>query len=794
MAQVSTVVAVPEQNVFAMNEQDAFSVELKAIGEQLQTLLPNESRETVDRCLDLYGRNEFVIMVAGEISVGKSSFLNALIGQSVLLTDTTETTAAITYLRTAEGVPGVRPDHVKITYRDGNVEWISMHDKKRLTAATTSLAGNMKAISRVRSAEVYFDPKTLSIPKGITIIDTPGLNGSDSHAELTHREMGLCHAAIFLLDATKFGTLSNQEEFAKLYRYAPEVLFVINKWDLVRSTGCNLQDVKKDTYFPKLGNWASRGEITDENIFVISGGEALETKARYAEKMRAMARLPKRQQKDVPYSACMPYRDNEYFFLESRLRELMADNKKVQMIRRRPLQTMLQLAIDCEGEYQDRSRKYLESCKELEEHIRLEAARIDAARDEAERVFNEVRDFAQRLVMREVKVYRQLIADASEKIESDVMDVIGNTSAGLLCTDAGQEKISAHVKTLVEQHYRKPVVERFSAFVDYIKSKLQSNATVNTDDGVSILTSESLANDIAQMDREKKAMERQIAASGTKREVILGQISKAKSAIKDADEQIKIVEEEEKEYCRLSNAYDAAVAEKMALGARPAAKRKYITKTVTVRKEGGWGRKALSFLTFGLVDDYYEEEEERTVEIRDDSAGKRWDEQYAEINGRVDAAKRRRDAAKPDYAHKTAWERTKQEQERILARSQDALRKNDEEVAAQRASLQRLGAGSAKKIVRDYWVKELPRIRQSFETAVQGFRGEIDLLLQNFWRQRADRIEKYVADMRVHERELDEQRKKESGDYKAIQDGLRLLARIKTVLESELNKLEKEGI
>ena len=167
MAQVSTVVAVPEQNVFAMNEQDAFSVELKAIGEQLKTLLPNESRETVDRCLDLYGRNEFVIMVAGEISVGKSSFLNALIGQSVLLTDTTETTAAITYLRTAEGVPGVRPDHVKITYRDGNVEWISMHDKKRLTAATTSLAGNMKAISRVRSAEVYFDPKTLSIPKGI---------------------------------------------------------------------------------------------------------------------------------------------------------------------------------------------------------------------------------------------------------------------------------------------------------------------------------------------------------------------------------------------------------------------------------------------------------------------------------------------------------------------------------------------------------------------------------------------------------------------------------------------------
>ena len=122
------------------------------------------------------------------------------------------------------------------------------------------------------------------------------------------------------------------------------------------------------------------------------------------------------------------------------------------------------------------------------------------------------------------------------------------------------------------------------------------------------------------------------------------------------------------------------------------------------------------------------------------------------------------------------------------------MRKNDEEVAAQRASLQRLGAGSAKKIVRDYWVKELPRIRQSFETAVQGFRGEIDRLLQNFWRQRADRIEKYVADMRVHERELDEQRKKQSGDYKAIQDGLRLLARIKTVLESELNKLEKEGV
>ena len=265
---------VPAETFSLLNKQDDHR--LDEIAAKIKQVLPEKSCQIIERCLELYHKHEFVILIAGEISVGKSSFLNALMGYPVLLMDQTETTAAITYLRSAEGHAPDHPDEVKINYIDGRHEWFSIHDHEKMRVATTSLDGNKQAIRTVRSAEVYLSEKVLPIPPGITIIDTPGLNGSSSHSDLTHAEMGLCHVALFLLDATKFGTLSNQEEFQRLYRYAPELLFVVNMWDRVRNASTrSLAEVKKQDYMPKLCNWAKEGEVTDANIFVISNKEAM---------------------------------------------------------------------------------------------------------------------------------------------------------------------------------------------------------------------------------------------------------------------------------------------------------------------------------------------------------------------------------------------------------------------------------------------------------------------------------------------------------------------------------------
>ena len=72
---------------------------LEQLGERLRGHLDEHTAAMVDDCLAIYRNNEFVIMVCGEVSVGKSSFLNTMSTMPFLLTDQRETTAAITYLR-----------------------------------------------------------------------------------------------------------------------------------------------------------------------------------------------------------------------------------------------------------------------------------------------------------------------------------------------------------------------------------------------------------------------------------------------------------------------------------------------------------------------------------------------------------------------------------------------------------------------------------------------------------------------------------------------------------------------
>lgn len=763
-----------------------FSKDLKRLAVKLRELLPAELQETVDRSLDLYERNEFVILVAGEISVGKSSFLNALIGQSILLTDTTETTAAITYLRTAEGVEGVKPDHVKITYKSGKTEWISIHDAKRLKQVTTSLDGNMKAISRVRCAEVYCSKETLDIPPGITIIDTPGLNGSDSHADLTHREMGLCHAALYLLDATKFGTLSNREEFGKLYRYAPEVLFVVNKWDLVRSTGASLPEMKRE-YFEKLGNWAAKGDVTDENIFIVSGTEALIGKEHYLSQVRKNDRLPKRSRKSVSIVKAMPYPDNEFLQLEARLQELMSTGEKSRMIQRRPLQTLLQLTLDCEDEYRRRREKFLADDEELEERIALETRRVNLAKDDAEKVFSEVSDFAQRLEKKETDAYRLAISQADGSIRKEIKEKIGNVSIGSLKSEDGQKLLREYVTERIDAHYRKPICERFNAFVAFIQSQLETYTTISTNADMSIASVQNLVSDVRQLDREKEAIQRKLETTGTRREELSAQIAAAKEGIAEAKRELRAFAGQEQAYNKLDMEYQSLLTKRVELGSRPAKKQKWITKSVRVRVPGGCIRKF--FAWFGICDEDTYEWQDRSVEIVDDSAGKAWDAKYAEIQRQIDAAKSRRDSAKPDYQRQREWEEKRIEHERSLQAAERQIAKLDEEMAEQRSAMRRYDAENVRRIVKDGWMRELDGVRNSFSGMVDGFRSAVDRLLSSYWESRTERIERYVADIRVREKEMSEQRKRTSAEFKRIQDALRSLSRIRTSLEGELKRL-----
>lgn len=139
---------------------------------------------------------EFRIAVIGEFSSGKSTFINALIGQDILSHATTETTATITRLI------NVSPNDKRcgkccVKFHDGQT--IYMNNLEQLKDYTTTQSQKFQVAKDVTEVELWlsFIPYTT---RPVVIVDTPGLNGTaEGHQEQTMELVGQAHACIFLI-------------------------------------------------------------------------------------------------------------------------------------------------------------------------------------------------------------------------------------------------------------------------------------------------------------------------------------------------------------------------------------------------------------------------------------------------------------------------------------------------------------------------------------------------------------------------------------------------------------------
>lgn len=108
------------------------------------------------------------LAVVGQVKAGKSSFINALLGENLAVVDVTEATATINYFRYGVVKNPERP--IKVVWNDGREEW-------QTRQFLDSLQGNTQDVLE-RAANIdhleYFLPNELL--EHITIVDTPGTN------------------------------------------------------------------------------------------------------------------------------------------------------------------------------------------------------------------------------------------------------------------------------------------------------------------------------------------------------------------------------------------------------------------------------------------------------------------------------------------------------------------------------------------------------------------------------------------------------------------------------------------
>ncbi len=174
-------------------------------------------------------RPSTVVCVVGEFKQGKSSLINALLGQSVCPVDDDLATSAITLVRWGEqpsaivrrkaesGVAGDPPITQTITISEVN-DWVS----------EIGNPGNHKRVDRVE----IIVPSPL-LKQGLVIVDTPGMGGLGAgHAAATLSFLPFADGLIFVSDASAELSAPEVEFLRRASELCPTVLFAQTKIDL----------------------------------------------------------------------------------------------------------------------------------------------------------------------------------------------------------------------------------------------------------------------------------------------------------------------------------------------------------------------------------------------------------------------------------------------------------------------------------------------------------------------------------------------------------------------------------
>jgi GTPase Era involved in 16S rRNA processing len=226
----------PEQlgNAFELipdlEELRSYTQRKLALGELLRTIrqsfivLGREDAEIQYReWLAKLAEDRFTLAVLGQFKRGKSSLMNAIIGEELLPTGVLPLTSAITILKygpskrlVVHRENALYPAELPVTELAGYVtEKENPHNQKKVIAA-------------------YVELPVAFLRYGIEFVDTPGVGSSISeNTETTYKFLPECDAVLFVTGMDSPMTHPELQLLQMIRNYAERIFFVVNKIDLV---------------------------------------------------------------------------------------------------------------------------------------------------------------------------------------------------------------------------------------------------------------------------------------------------------------------------------------------------------------------------------------------------------------------------------------------------------------------------------------------------------------------------------------------------------------------------------
>jgi GTP-binding protein EngB required for normal cell division len=174
----------------------------------------------------------FHLAVLGQFKRGKSTLLNALLGEDLLPTDILPVTAIPTFIKAGDLVTAQ-------VYFTGEKEPISFSSDSEqplagFLADYVTESGNPLNQRQVERVEIAHPAALLK--QGVVLIDTPGIGSTLKHnTAVAHRILPQCDAALFLVSPDPPITEVELDYLQQISRKLPRTFFLLNKVDFLDS-------------------------------------------------------------------------------------------------------------------------------------------------------------------------------------------------------------------------------------------------------------------------------------------------------------------------------------------------------------------------------------------------------------------------------------------------------------------------------------------------------------------------------------------------------------------------------
>lgn len=269
-----------------MNIQDKNISRFSTIVSKIESLYASQHKEsdieTMKKFLQKASVNEVSVLICGEFKRGKSSFINAFLGEEICPTDPGIATSVVSIIKYGSSR--------KVTRLYGDV--------KNLKSGVVSF-DDIEKYAKGSSMEVdntimlIIELPSEKLKNGLVLMDTPGVGGLDPrHLFLTLYVMPKADVTFFVVDAGE--PLSSTElEFYKdkILQYAPTAKIILNKSDL-KSKGelsqlivdtkkkitdfCAIEETKVDIIPVSSTHWAMYNKSKSEKMKVSSNCESID--------------------------------------------------------------------------------------------------------------------------------------------------------------------------------------------------------------------------------------------------------------------------------------------------------------------------------------------------------------------------------------------------------------------------------------------------------------------------------------------------------------------------------------